>query len=64
LHRQTGLIVRVGDVQGLVEAIASLLDHPQLAQEMGYAARRHAQEVFSLEKTADAYEKIYHKLSL
>jgi glycosyltransferase involved in cell wall biosynthesis len=64
LHRQTGLIVRAGDVQGLVDAIAYLLDHPQLAQEMGYAARQHAQEVFSLKKTADAYDKIYHKLSL
>jgi len=64
LHQQTGLIVRAGDVQGLVEAIAYLLDHPQLAQEMGDAARRHAQEVFRLEKTADAYDKIYHKLSL
>jgi len=64
LHRQTGLIVRVGDMQGLVEAIAYLLDHPQLAQEMGHAARLHAQEVFNLEKTADAYDKIYRKLYL
>jgi len=64
LHQQTGLIVRVGDVLGLVEAIANLLDHPQLAQEMGYAARQHAQEVFNLENTADAYNRIYHKLSL
>lgn len=64
LHQQTGLIVQVGDVQGLVDAIAYLLDHPQRAQEMGDAARRHAQELFNLEKTANAYDKIYHKLSL
>lgn len=64
LHQQTGLILRAGDVQGLVEAIAYLLDHPQLAQEIGDAARRQAQDVFSLDKTADAYDKIYHKLSL
>ena len=64
LHQQTGLIVQVGDVQGLVEAIAYLLDNPKVAQEMGDAARRHAQEFFNLENTADAYDKIYHKLSL
>jgi len=56
LHQQTSLIVWVGDVQGLVEAVSYLLDHPRLAQEMGYAVRRHAQEVFNLENTADAYD--------
>jgi glycogen(starch) synthase len=64
LHQQTGLIVQLGDVQGLVEAIAYLLDNPKVAQEMGDAARRHTQEFFNLENTADAYDKIYHKLSL
>ena len=56
LHQQTRLIVRAGDVQGLVDAIAYLLDHPQLAQEIGYAAHRHAQEVFNMENTANAYD--------
>jgi glycosyltransferase involved in cell wall biosynthesis len=42
LHRETGIIVPKGDVGRLSEAIATLLEDPELASGLGEAGRRHA----------------------
>src|SRR5262249_26205653 len=49
-HEQTGLLVKPEDPGALAAALAHLLDHPDTASRMGQAARRRAQEVFSLER--------------
>jgi glycogen(starch) synthase len=62
LHRQTGLVVPPQDAEALAEAITYLLDRPQLAEEMGLAGRKRIREEFNLQRTASAYEEIYHRL--
>jgi glycosyltransferase involved in cell wall biosynthesis len=42
VHGETGIIVPKGDVGRLSEAIASLLEDPELARRLGEAGRRHA----------------------
>jgi len=44
----TGIFVPPGDVQALREAIQYLLDHPDVAAEMGREGRRRAEEIFKL----------------
>jgi glycogen(starch) synthase len=62
VHNETGLLVEQENSSALAEAIEFLLDHPETTIEMGQAARCRAQEVFSLEKFIDAYDKLYLKL--
>lgn len=45
----TGLLVAPGDVKGLREAISTLWNNPQLAQQMGLAGRRHVEMNFNPE---------------
>jgi glycogen(starch) synthase len=63
LHQQTGLLVEDAAGQALAEAIAFLLDHPQLAARMGRAGRRRAEEVFGWERYVNAYDALYRRLA-
>ncbi len=58
----TGLLVDKEDSAALAAAIGFLLDHPERATEMGWAARRRAQEVFSFARCVDGYEARYRKM--
>ena len=60
---ETGLLVRSEDSTELAEAIAFLLDNPQTATQMGEAAHRRARQIFSWERTVDAYDALYQTLS-
>jgi len=62
VHQQTGLLVEKEDSAALAEGIAFLLEHPEVAIQMGQAARRRVQELFSLERLVDAYDALYRKL--
>jgi glycosyltransferase involved in cell wall biosynthesis len=54
-----GVLVPSGDERALAAAIAQLAREPRAARMMGQAARRHALANFSIERVADAYERIY-----
>jgi glycosyltransferase involved in cell wall biosynthesis len=58
----TGVLVERDDSHALAEAIAHLLDRPELATRMGEAARRRAQELFSSKRHADAFDALYRRL--
>ena len=62
VHGKTGLLVDKEDSAALAEALSFLLSHPEAAAQMGQAARRRVQEVFSLERCVDAYDTVYRKL--
>lgn len=62
VHQETGLLVEKDDVAQLIEAIAFLLDNPEVATRIGQAARVRSQEVFNLERFVDAYDALYRKL--
>ena len=62
VHRNTGLLVEPEDARGLAQAIASLLDRPEIAVRMGQAARRRVQELFSWERCVNAYDALWQRL--
>jgi glycogen(starch) synthase len=62
VHQQTGLLVEKEDSAGLANAIAFLLEHPEMVTRMGQAARQRVQEVFSWEQCVNAYDMLYQRL--
>lgn len=56
---ECGVLVPPRDPQALRSAIESFVRDPAKARVMGQAARREAFEHFSVERMADAYERIY-----
>jgi len=61
-HQQTGLLVEKEDSGGLAEALSFLLRYPEAATQMGQAAQRRVQGVFSWQHCVDAYDALYQKL--
>ncbi|MEM7757789.1 MAG: glycosyltransferase, partial [Cyanobacteria bacterium P01_A01_bin.40] len=53
-----GLLVNVGDVDGLKQAIAQLLDHPDQAAEMG-ANGRQKMATYDVNLIIEHYARIY-----
>ncbi len=61
---QTGLLVEEDDLQGLVGAVAQLLENPSRAEQMGRAGRRRSLERFNWDDHVVAeYNALYHKLA-
>ncbi len=58
---ETGVVVEVGDERGLVEALASYLASPQLAELHGNAARARVVRSFSREAVWGALEQQYRQ---
>ena len=58
----TGEIVDTDDVQGLTQAVLSVLRDPQHAVQMGAAARARVTEHFSLAREAEGIGRVYHGL--
>ena len=59
VNGNTGLLVPMGDVAAMAEAILFLLDNPETAREMGRRGRQRANELFSIERTARKIESVY-----
>lgn len=59
---ETGLLVEPDNTEALAGAIASLLDRPDAAVQMGGAARARAPLVFGWEHYLDAYDALYRQL--
>ncbi len=55
----TGLLVPMGDVLRMAEAIDYLLTHPDEATEMGVRGRERVQTHFTIQKTARMVEAVY-----
>ncbi len=58
----TGLVVPPADSAALADAVGALLDDPARAMAMGKAARRVAEERFSVRAMVEAHEKLYGRL--
>ena len=63
LHQQTGLLVEKEDARGLAEAISFLIAHPDVAAQMGRAARRRVEAVFGWERHVNAYDVLYRQFT-
>lgn len=58
-HQQTGLLAPAGDADALAEAIAMLLQYPDVARRYGEQGRRHVAEHFSLRAHVQMIQQIY-----
>jgi glycogen(starch) synthase len=58
----TGLLVEREDHETLAEAIAYLVEHPEVSERMGQAGRQRARDLFSLERYVDEFEALYQRL--
>ncbi|MDP1574644.1 MAG: glycosyltransferase family 4 protein [Coxiellaceae bacterium] len=60
-HEETGILVKPSDANALANAIDYLLSDREKMQRMGIAAKKRAQDLFSLEKMTQAYLALYHE---
>jgi glycosyltransferase involved in cell wall biosynthesis len=59
LHGETGLLVDPSDGGGLRDALALLIDRPEMRDEMGRAARLRFEAQFTLDRQIRAVESMY-----
>ena len=59
---QTGILVEKNDPEGLADAIASLIEDPELARRMGYAGRKRLEENFTERQFEKRFTDILHTL--
>jgi glycosyltransferase involved in cell wall biosynthesis len=57
-----GFLCPVGDVKALAEKINILAESPELRREMGEYNRIKVEEMFSLEKMAKGYRKLFEEV--
>lgn len=62
IDRGTGFLVESEDSESLADAIAFLLDHTEIAGQMGRAARQRALGVLNWERCVDGYDELYRSL--
>lgn len=58
-HMQNGVLVRTGDVEGLVNSISKILSDSTFAQKLGQSARKKVLENFTWEKAAMNVISVY-----
>jgi glycosyltransferase involved in cell wall biosynthesis len=58
-HGETGWLVEPGDVQGLAEAVACLLEDAPLRERLGRAAARHVRASRSWDRLVEVVERAY-----
>lgn len=58
-HGETGFVVKPGDPKELRQAMLNLLGNKELAQKMGEEAKIRSKKLFTADKQARAYFKIY-----
>lgn len=64
INAGAGIVVEPEDTVGFVAAVRHIGDNPELAAQMGLAARRYAEHNFKIENVADRFEEVFDKVSL
>lgn len=59
---ETGYVIPPYDTQALANKILYLLEHPELARDMGLKGRRRIETAFALDKMVHTYNELYHRL--
>ena len=60
-HEKTGLVVKIGDANGLAESLIRLLNDPARARELGDAAEIECRARFSVDRMVDEYAALYNE---
>ena len=59
----TGLVVPPASPEALAKAIREMIDHPDKAETMGYAARQRYEENFTIGRVAEALDDLYNEIA-
>lgn len=62
VHGETGLLVEANDPQALAENIMKLINHPNLAKQMGKAGRKRVERKFNVERMVAETTALYDDL--
>lgn len=62
-HRETGLLVPVGDEEALRSSISQMIESADLRRRLGIRARRHIVRDYGLEAVTTAHERLYRAVS-
>ena len=62
MNNETGLVVKPNDPQALQQAMTSLWENTQRAEDMGRAAEKRYWQLFTAEKMAASYVELYKEL--
>jgi len=62
LHGETGLLVRVGEVNALADGVIRLLQDPTMAARMGARGRELVREQFSEARMVQQLDELYRRL--
>jgi len=62
ITNETGLLVPIGDVEGLAEAVIDLLDDENKRLRLATSGRERIRERFSLERMVEETESIYQEV--
>ena len=62
LDGETGILFDPGDIDGLADAIAALLDDPAKATAMGLAARARVEHYFGFQRYVDEHITLYQQI--
>lgn len=62
-HGENGLLVEMGDAEGLARELCRLLRDPAFASRLGCAGREHVLRNFTAEKLAERMVDVYHRVA-
>jgi glycosyltransferase involved in cell wall biosynthesis len=62
VNGETGILVPLGDLEAMAQAICQLLDHPTTRQQMGEAGRKRVEKNYTLDKHCQAVSMVYDQL--
>lgn len=63
-HAETGILIDAPGSAILAVAVGDLLANPAMLERMGAAAEKRASQVFGVEQYADAYDRLYQRITV
>jgi glycosyltransferase involved in cell wall biosynthesis len=60
---KTGLLVRKGDANALLQAVTHLIENPSMREQFGSAGKERMRDMFSIDEMIDKHIDVYHSIS-
>lgn len=57
--KETGVLIRIGDIEGMTKAVEMLINNPELHKNMANAGRKFVEKNFSMVAFAERHENFY-----